>query len=734
MASIVSQAAQGFQFPYSLHISKKAEDAVLQGGNHTLAIPSQLSQLAVLFSQYNILLSLMGNSFSKLALRGGGGILFGGACVHTVLAAGYVDGKYSIIKRGYDFVAERLCLPNFLSGEIGGMRSEIYRKMSDNLGKCVQVAAVIAILADAILGFYLRAVAALTTFAIGVLDQNAYLPSRVSVFVNGYLPIVGYFASVFLGSPLQKAVALTNIAGFSLSLFSKARHFVQDFLDERVREAFHREGVDYPSLREMRELRSPREDPNRPAKLTVDQIRNFDDTAPLLVDFEHIVITPRVCFCRESEGFQPLRFNDLFAFIDWSREEKFRILERKILNDNRWREYVHASEERRQFVENRSAHFQEWKSYAIDWAKEQMNLFAQNMTGRRLPKGNLKGFESIKNTAASLMRFLVRMRESIDEEGESFSEEERRKRVVFYEDILLRLAIEGGDYCVQGLERVVRESIDQCMFGGAVGGNFKERILMLLEMKRERSFDFLYYNLSKIPYVGGFFDFMDGNDVHAYNYFKKNLTPGLSPFSDEALMDVSGESGWGMTFFSPILPHLRIGYWSGAYFSSYSHIQRLQEGIYSMRRNALEQISQEGGRLGAVKRLAARVRKLFFDCWKNILLGGMDVRLMSFEADVLERNYAREIQGNPVYRQSVILNAIKESFGHIFSMQDYIGFWEDYVRRIPHMKEKEKQDFLWETLENISDYDFMKRKHILSDKYLKIMAIEMGILKNPLRL
>lgn len=209
------------------------------------------------------------------------------------------------------------------------------------------------------------------------------------------------------------------------------------------------------------------------------------------------------------------KLKDDDIFIDFL-QDKFPETTKKLLRQN-FDHYIErlATQEK---IEN--------KEFVRRWIRNQLVHLVDVLNGKKRPAGSLKDLEDSLKNCAKILAYLHSLKES----GFSNSEE------VEFEDVLLKLAIEGGNYCARGIKRASGELINNVLHRGLEkeGTNLDEpvenyeiKIGLALQEKRRSLISATYNELALFNKVKSV-----KQDVHSFDIYRIYLSLGCFPLTE----------------------------------------------------------------------------------------------------------------------------------------------------------------------------------------------------------
>ena len=357
---------------------------------------------------------------------------------------------YNSLERLYNPTARRLAsllrLPNNLSKRQLTVASQI----GEHAGDYVRAAMIVGGIALLYLGDFYCGIPLFFSIAFEALDTSGYVPFNVSIFMEQHMPKVSS-----LTFALESTSAIGQIYWGSMFLLSISTYFYQ-----RAQQIFegqlHGKIVieqplhDYPTLAAI-------EAPivsNR--NLCYNQIRKI-----LFAEDDEYVINPAHC----SKSFERKlprdnEFGKLRTFFDKVRWEDLYhgVVKRKLRDDQRFIDMlatkfsVTPAEAKADFdiyiEEVAEENNNTIEKFAADWLKAQMDSFVSVLEGSRRIIGRQQELVVLRNISPIVIAYLS-----------GISAEQRGEQVEF-QDTLLKIACEAGNYCGRGARRAMSEIVE----------------------------------------------------------------------------------------------------------------------------------------------------------------------------------------------------------------------------------------------------------------------------------
>lgn len=416
------------------------------------------------------------------------------------------------------------------------------------------------------------------------------------------------------------------------------------------------------------------------------------------------------------------------AKIDWNNEKNFALLDKHLAADSAWQELIKRTPMVDQLVVT--------PEYKIYWATQQLDCFIQNISGKKTPKGDLSGMPQIRQSCQISIHYLNAIAAIIDKP--ETSEQDRKKLSVKMQDMLIKFAIEGGDHCVQAIDRVVRENLDDALLSNDSGRDatpLMARLDIGMKQLRLNWANAFYYSTKKI--MPSFTQAIDPNDIHIFNEFMRLWGQGLGLDLSAALRDKTVRTTPLAEQVTPIIAsQARNAFWQGAYTAKpTSHTdENAQIVLVTLMIQSMEKITN---------RVSAKARSLPSWSWswsstkaylsfmkgvlsaiKSIFVG---MYISSFEA-------AKSLAPHSYDAKSITEQAMGMIGPYMMiSNKEYSEWWQRKTAEIAGDNEDlctELQTQLVDIFgEGLFTQDPDTKDSKLNMKYVELMLLEMGFLK-----
>lgn len=502
----------GWSVGYSYTNGKFKEDEVAQGGNYYLAsMPQviQMSNVAMLLSQINE--KLPAHRFSDV-IKPLCNIIPLFSFPAFVYCAAVKQGQHESLAEKINDRLFLVRLPEKLNGRVVSCLSFV----AEHAGDFFRIAMVAASIALIVLGNVAYGSAVLAALTIDIFDTLGFIPRRISLWMELYMPTVSDVGLLIGGIPVTRAIAAVSLLS---TLSPRFVGFLHRKVDACFRALFSTRG---PSLKEIDANVVERK------KMTYEEINEILES-----DASDFKLNPAHCshsaldIEKLPKDYDFKQFLTLFNEIDWVK--KYSLVRGKLKDDERFMQVL-LKKFPGQTLETLKLDFDSYieklaaqkkmdvASFAAHWMREQMVILTEVLQGKRRIKGSQQDLDEAIHDCAII---LPRLKASKD--------------LVEKEDALAKLAIEGGDYCGRGLKRAANEMVrlivkeeDKKTAGDDAVRNYELRVLQALQNRRQAILHLSYKRAMdkyKIPKALS-------KDTHVLDIFNIYLSLGFYPLSE----------------------------------------------------------------------------------------------------------------------------------------------------------------------------------------------------------
>lgn len=312
------------------------------------------------------------------------------------------------------------------------MRSKHFQPIGyflyEHMDSVIQVASVVTSIALFILGAHVYATVSLVFLSIGFLDRKGLLPSKVEKVYHKLSPLLIVTGSFYGG-------LFTRIFGIAAAILVLLKLFgfsVRDKVFELKDEGKTKVDIDL-----FHRIASGR----GRFKVNRGHVKYLEKpTVPKDVKFDELI--------------------DIFRSIDWKKKSTHMVVCAKLKDDARWKKYL-----RDRKCEDVSM------DEKINYLQKQLQELVRTVKEHKIHRGAPIDYKFLEDVLKIEIQDL------------------RKECAVSKEDRLLRLAIEGGDYCGPGIFRILHDEYLSIISNDP---GLEVRILAYLERIRERKFQALF--------------------------------------------------------------------------------------------------------------------------------------------------------------------------------------------------------------------------------------------------
>lgn len=426
---------------YMFANSAKKRDELAQGGNEILGAAYQSQGLGILSSIASRILSQIPYAPLRLGAQVVNGVTPAAGIVLCPAAAVIKKGRYEAGVAYLNSVSTPyISTPaSWLPSKLDAARVKLFTAISDNTTALTTGAMLTATVALPFFGMGALAAGLTIPIAFQALESAEMVPTDVSLFLEKYMPTLSNVAMIAGGGPISQLIAVASIGG-SIPV-------VSDYLQKKGEDLVLRfVSIPGPTLDEIDAEWQLNED------LTYQEILYIiENSEPYLYKINPAHCSKQASFdleIPEDRNFQG--FLERIQEIDW--EKRYPLLKRAFRDDDRFIAVI-----RKKFPQSSNIDFEQHlealagecnqtkEQFLASKLKEQMQILVEFLTNKRTPTGFLNDMQDAIDLAAQILPYLNKL-----------NIENPLERVEL-EDLLLKLAIEGGEYCARGIKRAFSE-------------------------------------------------------------------------------------------------------------------------------------------------------------------------------------------------------------------------------------------------------------------------------------
>jgi hypothetical protein len=530
--SLAINALRGFGNGYQLAISKMKEDEVRQGGNHFLASFPQITQItAVSYVLYDntiaphIKTACKVVTYLSIPLCPLLGAIKGGTYKTFATTVNNFRLKLPESLGNKTFAILPFKIPETLGNKI----VTILSYTSAHIGNIAVVATAIESIALVVIGNYAYGISMLAVIGYEVLDnQLGIIPRKVSLFMEEYLPVISYIGLIISNTILFQAIGVVSFlqknASFQCFLQKKVDLVARQFIEIRT-----------PSLQEL-------EGPLYQHKnLTFDQINRVLGSEDSEYELNPAHFSKNISLDSLPMNNNFKAYLTLFDSIEW--RQKFNLLKAKVKDDDLFinslledpkvqkdlieKNIPKEDEEVKTALKENIEYYIEMMAnsnglskerYLESWARSQMEKLVSTLSGDTRFKGSQQDASDAINYCAKILCYLLSTN--------------RVENQIEFEDALLSLAVECGDYCARGVKRRSRQLLDGILVRGNL--NLRDpikkhelRVLQQLQNLRLNIMEQAYQSIIEVLKLHSSIS----KDVHSFDTYRSYLALGFLPMT-----------------------------------------------------------------------------------------------------------------------------------------------------------------------------------------------------------
>lgn len=356
----------------------------------------------------------------------------------------------------------------------------VLRFTNKHIGSAARVAILAGSLAMISLGQRVQGAALCLALAYEGVDSLGYVPRKISLFIEKHISVVSHIAQIFTGNVTTKFFSAIHLSLNTSSSFHRALHTKIDSL--------YRKLVNKPSPA-LREVDTPVVERT---SLTVAEIKNI-----LNKNVWEFSVSPSHAASSVFD-LQPLPENknadlllNFFNSVSWHDEEHRKLIYSKLNKDERFITIIQEKIAPEKSIKQIQAEFNFYleslskdtntnpTDYLFNWFHLQLTAFVKIMKGEERVTGLQQDLDDAIPNCYKIIAYLS----SLDQKNKMDKRET--------DDILLKLAVEGGNYCALGIKRACHEVVSQIMQSKAKTVShkdeqldYKTRLLATLQEKR----------------------------------------------------------------------------------------------------------------------------------------------------------------------------------------------------------------------------------------------------------
>lgn len=534
----------GWSIGYQFALLKNKEDEVKQGKNYYLTAPAQSGQVNLVCNLADKILTTV---FSPTKLRLVGRInigitsflalpfaLFCAAVKHdhyeqianvinnnvpyylqafNQLLTDYSKGYLKLPKSSLDTVQ---ILPNSLSER----SIKIFSFFAERTGDIARVCCLVSSISLIALGSPYYGSAILVAAGYEAIDNKGYVPRKVSLFMETYMPLLTNIGVLLTASPVGMVFQAIYLSTYFIPDISKS---IQNKVD-----LFFREFINFAPFASkmgysLEEIEAPLIENKHLSFHEINKILNND------YDYE---INP-AHFSKWAvkaedlpKNYQFNEFISLFEGIDWTKH--YATIKKKLQNDERFIDFLkskYPTENEESLKKNIDFYLRDeadgnitTEQFAANWIKKQLVECVSVLNGTKRAKGSQQdAAEAIEN-----MAIILNHAKSLP------------PNCIELQDLLIKISIEAGDYCARGIKRASVEllsGIQQNLRATENIDPIKNYEIRLRQILQDQRSQLCQNNYSELMQALNIPDIIK-NDIHAYDVYRLLFVLGFYPLTE----------------------------------------------------------------------------------------------------------------------------------------------------------------------------------------------------------
>lgn len=514
----------GLGVGYNYAVAQKKEAELKQGKNDYQASLYQIQEVSSFTSiACNVLSKIpyapvqMGATIGSVALPLTSFFLMPTSAAikngHYEQGANYITNRYTSLKW-------------ILPEKIEESGANFFTFLSDNTSVITNVGLAVSLVALPFLGFGTVAAGIGAPLAYQALESYNLIPTGLSVWVEKYMPTLVTASMIATGGPLSKVIALGTL--------SSGLPGVSDYAQKKVEKVFlsnvcgaSLEEIDGPWL-EKTDL-------------------TFNEILMILDDENLYEINPAHCSKPIDTPSLPKDYDfkkilDIFDKVDW--KERYTVLRSKFLDDDRFQK----KKKLKSIILD--------EEFFAERLKKQIHCFVAILCGEKAAKGNAQDLQDAIESTSSILGYL-----------------NNSPLNIAVEDILMKLAIEGGNYCARGLKRTTAEIhsgliVEDPSYALAIHARLQNIRQQILQNMYQKLIEALVTvakvgegaRVSLIAQTTDTHAVAIAQDVHTMDLYRRYLALGFYPLTENERSQFGLADFASWTFYHPFRNNMYLAY------------------------------------------------------------------------------------------------------------------------------------------------------------------------------
>lgn len=439
---ITAHSLMGFGIGYQYGDMKMKEDEVKQGKNYYNASFLQTGQIGALATVVSRIASNSLTGAPYVIVEIAAQVLPILLLPVNFLIASVKQKDYEKIADWWNTSESTYC--HILPQNLSVTANEIAAFFAEHTGDIIRVALIVGVVALIALGDVVFSAGMLAGLAYQIIDQLGWVPREVSLFLETYLPIASLIGLLLGGGLLLKIYALMSLPSYLYPPFYQA---MLEKVDQLCRYWLPK-NIYGPTLAEINA------DLVEKKNLTfaeINEILNADDDA--------YQINPAHCSKSVIDVHQFPQDDDFdflitaFKSIDWT--QRYNLIKPRLADDEIFIDILVEKypgiDDKEKFKEQIDHYIGELatekgvtkEQFAAGWAREQLGHLVAVLKGEKRVKGSQRDLAEAIEDVKRIIAYLKKLDPMADR--------------VDFEDALLKMSLEQGDYCARGIKRTANE-------------------------------------------------------------------------------------------------------------------------------------------------------------------------------------------------------------------------------------------------------------------------------------
>lgn len=437
----------GWSYGYQYTLHKSREDAVKQGKNFYISAFWVSNQIGLLCNVIANIADIVLKNKSLIPIKIACNICPLIEFPFGLLAACIKKGDYLKLANHWN---NSKYLPGKLPLKLNQPIVKISSVIATQLGNINRISLVAAAVTLIFLKEFFCGGAILFALGYQVLDSLGFVPRKISLFIENYMPAISIFGVMAGGTLVSRTICALVVPTVLFPSWNR-------FLHQKIDLFFHRFfGAKGPTLKEIE------------APLVERKGLKFSEILSIL-NQEDIAFRINPAHCSKSvsdlldypEDSNFSKLENLFSTIDW--EAKASIIIAKFKDDDRFIDFLmqefpgvpetQIKENVEDFLDQVAAKKGlSPEQFVVEKLHKQMRELTNLLNGLGRVRGLQQDFDDAIKNCKKILPYLLSLNPLLDD--------------VELEDALLKLAIEGGGYCARGIKRVSSELLINVILRG----------------------------------------------------------------------------------------------------------------------------------------------------------------------------------------------------------------------------------------------------------------------------